>query len=167
VANAFTNKLAAAQSAINAGSTQIAVNILDALLYQVQAQSGKHLSTSCTIGGVSFNSAAALIGDVESMLAGLKLLPNPIIGYVANSSGTAVSGAKITIFNNMSTAIASTTSDVTGFYFFSNTAGLVMGSTYTTKTTSFPPPYKTSTPASQKFTWQGALVVLSNFLLTQ
>jgi hypothetical protein len=167
VANAFTNKLAAAQSAINAGSTQIAVNILDALLYQVQAQSGKHLSTSCTIGGVSFNSAAALIGDVESMLAGLKLLPNPIIGYVANSSGTAVSGAKITIFNNTSTAIASTTSDVTGFYFFSNTAGLVMGSTYTTKTTSFPPPYKTSTPASQKFTWQGALVVLSNFLLTQ
>jgi hypothetical protein len=165
VANAFTTKLSAAQSAINTGNTQLGVNILDALLYQLTAQSGKHVATSCTIGGVTFNSAAVLIGDVKSMLATLKLLPNPIIGYVANSSGTPVSGAKVSIVNSTGTAVASATSDVTGFCFFANTGGLVTGSTYTAKIMSLPSPYKSSTPASQTFTWQGALVVLNNFTL--
>ena len=163
VANAFTSKLSAAQSASNAGNTQLAVNILDALLYQLQAQSGKHLATSCTISGVTFNSAAVLIGDVKSMLATLKLLPNPIIGYVANSSGTPVSGAKVSIVNSTGTVIANATSDAAGFYFFANTIGLVTGTTYTAKIASFPSLYKSSTPASQTFTWLGALVVLNNF----
>jgi len=73
VANALTSKLAAAESALNAGNPQVAFNILTALLYQLQTQSGEHISTSCTIGGVTFNAATTLLGDVQSMIAALKL----------------------------------------------------------------------------------------------
>jgi hypothetical protein len=165
VATAFNSKLSAAQSAIGAGNPQLAVNILDALLYQLQAQSGKHITTSCTIGGVTFNAAAALISDVQSMIIGLKLPPNPVFGNVVNSTGAAVPGAIIGIVNSSGRTIASSTTDASGFYFFANTGVFSIGSSYTVKITSFPLPYKTCTPASQNFTWQGTLVNVGNFVV--
>lgn len=162
IANAFTNKLAAAQSAISAGKTQLAVNILDALLFQLQAQSGKHVATSCTINGITFNSAAALITDVQSMISALKLTPNPVIGYVVNGSGAGVGGATVSILNGG--IIASSATDSTGFYYFANGALLAVGTTYTVKPTVLPSPYKSSSPPSQMFTWQGVMVNMVPFV---
>jgi hypothetical protein len=71
IANALTSKLAAAQAYMSAGDTQEAIDVLNALLHQVQAQSGKHILTSCTIGGVSFNPVAALHNDVQSIVSTL------------------------------------------------------------------------------------------------
>ncbi len=162
VANAFNVKLAAAQSAITAGKPQLAVNILYALLYQLQAQSGNHLATSCTISGVTFNSAAALMTDVQTMIAGLNLAPNPILGYVVNGAGVGVGGATISILKG-GTAIASATTDATGFYYFANAAMFSAGSAYTAKPMVLPSLYKSTSPAYQNFSWQGAILALNVF----
>jgi hypothetical protein len=71
IANALTSKLAAAQTYISSGETQSAIGVLNALLNQLPAQSGNHLSTSCTIGGVTFNPVAALQDDVQSIVSAL------------------------------------------------------------------------------------------------
>lgn len=71
VANAFISKLMAAQASLSAGDKQSAASALMDLLNQVRAQTDKHLSTSCTIAGVTFNSATALQTDVQSMLNAL------------------------------------------------------------------------------------------------
>ncbi len=59
--------------------------------------------------------------------------------------------------------IASATTDPTGFYYFADTARFTSGSSYTVKVSAFPSGPRTSTPTSQKFTWQGMLVGLSSF----
>jgi hypothetical protein len=163
ISNGFKSKLAAAQSAISAGKIQVAVNILAALLNQLQAQSGKHVSTSCTVNGITFNAAAALIMDVQSMITALNLMPNPVIGYVANGSGVGLAGATVSILNGGGTTMASTTTDSTGFYYFANTAIFTIGTNYTAKPTALPSPYKSASPPSQTFTWQGTLVKLNAF----
>jgi len=71
IANAVTSKLAAAQAYINAGDTQSATDVLNALLNQLRAQSGEHISIACTIAGVTFNPVAALQDDVQSILSTL------------------------------------------------------------------------------------------------
>jgi hypothetical protein len=68
IANALTSKLAAAQAYISAGNTESAIDVLNALLNQLQAQSGKHISTACTIRSVAFNPVATLQNDVYSIL---------------------------------------------------------------------------------------------------
>jgi hypothetical protein len=68
IANALTSKLAAAQAYINAGDTQSATDVLNALLNQLRAQSGEHISIACTVAGVTFNPVAALDDDVQSIL---------------------------------------------------------------------------------------------------
>ena len=72
VGNAFSVKLAQAQAAINAGDIQTAINLLTALLQQLNAQAGKHLKTSCTdSNGVQFDPVQVLINDVTTLLAAL------------------------------------------------------------------------------------------------
>lgn len=54
IPTALNSKLAAAQTSISAGDIQTATNTLKALLNQISAQSGKHISTTCTAGGATF-----------------------------------------------------------------------------------------------------------------
>jgi hypothetical protein len=71
IANALTSKLSAAQRAIAGEEIQTAINILTAFESQVRAQTGKHIATSCTIGGITFNPANALLTDAQSLIVSL------------------------------------------------------------------------------------------------
>jgi hypothetical protein len=71
IAHALTSRLSAAQRAIGEGQIQTAVNILTSFQNQVRAQTGKHIPTSCTIGGITFNPANALLTDAQSLIDSL------------------------------------------------------------------------------------------------
>jgi len=71
VANSVKSKLAQAQADINAGNIQQAKSVLNDLLNFLQAQRGKHIHTTCTINGVTFDPDAVLIADVQALLASL------------------------------------------------------------------------------------------------
>jgi sugar lactone lactonase YvrE len=161
VANALTSKLAAAQDAIDRGDIQTAINILTAFEKQVQAQSGKHILTSCSIPGVTSDPVIALSNGGQILIDNLRtsITPDPITGYVVDSNGAGISGATVTM-----SAGATTTSDITGFYFFPTTGGLASTSSYTVQVT-LPSGFTTSTPAGQMFSWSGRGMALSNFVL--
>jgi hypothetical protein len=162
ISGALINKVNQAQRFIDAGQIQNAVNTLSALLNQLQAQSGKHISLSCTVDGQTFNPVDVLINDVLAILATLPgaSAPNPIMGYVVNGSNAGIPGVTVSILNTPNTA----TTDATGFYFFANTGGLSLGSSYTAKATGLPAGFKSSTPASQIFKWQGQAITFGNFV---
>jgi hypothetical protein len=180
IANALTSKLSAAQAAINGGQIQTAINTLGAFKSQVQAQSGNHISGSCTttftllvtgtssgvvhlasasVSATSTNAAGILFTDASNAitkLAGVNT-PDPITGSVLNSS----SGTKVTISNG-ATVVLTAFTDPTGFYYFANT-GLVKGVIYTIQVT-VPAGFNGVTPSSQIFTWGGKGLVF-NFTL--
>ena len=72
ISGSLLGKLNDAQAEIDAGKIQGAINTLNALLNQLQAQSGKHITTSCTVNGQTFNAADLLIQDVRAILASLQ-----------------------------------------------------------------------------------------------
>jgi hypothetical protein len=99
-ANALASQLAAAQRAIDAveGGTGVgegrsqggpgsqdfdttrrdddiktAINILNAFIHRVQAQSGKHLVATCSLGGVSVDPARLLIAQARGIIDSLNL----------------------------------------------------------------------------------------------
>lgn len=161
ISGALINKLVQAQRFIDAGQIQNAVNTLSALLNQLQAQSGKHISFTCTVDGQTFNPVDVLITDVRAILATLgATTPNPIMGYVVNGSNAGIPGVTVSIMNTSNTA----TTDATGFYFFANTGSLSVGSGYTAKVTGLPTGFKSATPASQTFKWQGQAITFGNFM---
>jgi len=167
IVNALTSKLSAAQSYINAGSPLDGINTVKALQNQLSAQSGKHIAASCTIGGVSFNPANALITDAQSLIDSLRvgMLADPIIGYVTTSSGVPIPGATLTLLTSGGSTVATATTDMTGFYYFATTGGvLAANANYTIKVTGFPAGYTSATPASSTFTWTGTGFTL-NFAL--
>jgi hypothetical protein len=157
IANALTTKLSTAQSFISAGDNQTAVNILDALINQLNAQNGKHLTASA---------ASVLSTDSEALQTSLNpnLRPDPVMGYVLNSSNVPIAGATVNVLDASNAVIAAATTDGTGFYFFPLTRNLTLGSAYTVKV-ALPKGYKSSTPASQKFTWQAAQLILISSVL--
>ena len=71
VATAVTSKLAQAQADIAIGDVHGASTILNDLLSLLEAQRGRHIHTTCTIGGVTFDPDAVLIADVQALLAAL------------------------------------------------------------------------------------------------
>ena len=77
IANALIAKLTAAQNAIAAGNFAEAINILNAFIHQVQAQDGKHIHATCTLNGVTFSPAAALIADAQSLINSLMAMAAP------------------------------------------------------------------------------------------
>jgi hypothetical protein len=167
VATALDAKLAVAQSALDAGQTQTEINALQALLSQLNAQSGKHIKTYWLDGNSQpFNPAASLIGDVNDLLvnAGANLKASPIIGGVGNTSGVGLSGLTVNLLNSRGAIVANAITDITGFFYFPATGALSSGATYTVKV-AVPRIYRNSTPAAQNFTWKSAAVVLSNFTL--
>jgi len=152
---------------MNAGNFQTAINTLTALKNQLLAQSSKHIATSCAIAGVTFNPVTVLLNDVQGLIDSLRVstIADPVIGSVVNSSGMGVAGATLSILDAGGNTVATATTDITGFYFFPTTGVLTAGSSYTVQVSAFPAGFTTSTPPSQTFTWQGAMVVLSDFLL--
>jgi FIMAH domain len=163
IVNALTAKLAQAQAFIAAGDIQSAVNTLTALLHQLDAQAGKHIKTTCTdANGNTFDPVQVLIADVQALLTSLgaaSIKPNPVMGNTATTSCTAVGGATVSLVNSAKSTVASTNSDVTGFYFFAKTSVLTRGATYAVVVKP-PKPYKSAT--SDRFTWTATEVTASS-----
>jgi hypothetical protein len=164
IGNALTSKISAAQSATN---LKTAINVLTAFENQVQAQSGKHIATSCVIAGAAFNPVSVLLLDVQGVIDSLKvsLIPDPITGYVVDANGMGVAGATVSILNSGGSTVAVATTDITGFYFLATTGVLTPGATYTVGVTGFPAGFASAAPPNQAFTWQGTAITLSNFVL--
>jgi hypothetical protein len=163
IAGALTTKLAAAQADIAAGKIQQAINTLTALLNQLQAQQGKHIKTTCTD---SNGNTLDLIALVKGLLAslGVNVNADPILGNVVNKSSIGLSGVTVNVLNSKNSVVTSTTTDITGFYYFAATQGLTSGTNYTVKV-AVPKAYKSSTPSSQGFTWKAVSVSLNTFVL--
>lgn len=167
IGNALTSKLSAAQSYINAGDSLDAINALTALKNQLNAQNGKHIVASCTIGGVSFSPATVLLTDTQSLIDSLRvgMLADPIIGYAVNSSGAGIPGATVTMTTSGGSVVTTATTDITGFYYFATTGGVLANSaSYTIQITGFPAGYTSATPPASTFNWGGSGFTL-NFTL--
>jgi hypothetical protein len=166
ISQSLLSKIGAAQNLNGKGQTQAAMNTLSALIYEVQAQAGKHISTTCTDpSGRPFNPVQLLIGDAQYLQGTLgQLKPNPVLGSVLNSNNVGINGGTVNLVNSSKTVIATTTTDSVGLFYFADTSGLTVGANYTVKVT-LPKGYKSSTPASQAFTWKAVGVTLSNFVL--
>ena len=166
ISQSLLAKISAAKNAYSKGQVQTAINILQALIYEVQAQAGKHISTSCKDpSGRTFNPVLLLLGDAQYLQASLasQLKANPVMGGVLSSSNLAISGTTVSLMSSSKTVVATALTDTAGFYYFADTSGLTRSSNYTIKVT-LPKGYKSSTPASLAFTWS-ASPVLGNFAL--
>jgi hypothetical protein len=168
IAGSLISKIEATKSRIAAGDTHSAINTLGALLNQLFAQAGKHISTGCTDPNTQtqFNPAQLLITDVQALLANLKTagVVNPIMGYVVTATD-GVGGAVVSLLDANNVLVATANTDSTGFYFFAHTDALVTGASYTVRVSTIPKPNVTSVPVSQTFIWCAAQVSLDNFLL--
>jgi trimeric autotransporter adhesin len=71
VADALTAELSIIQVVINAGDKQAAIVLLDAIKLEIQLEAGRHIATSCAIGGVAFDPVTVLLADVQSLIGGL------------------------------------------------------------------------------------------------
>lgn len=165
IGQALLAKISAAQDLITKGQMQAAINTLAALILQVQAQAGNHISTSCADpNGKTFDPVQLLLEDahyLQLQIAG-QLSANPILGWVVNSAGAGLNQVTVNLLNASSTVIATAATDATGFYYFA-ASGLTVGQSYTLRV-AVPAGYTSSTPASQTFTWSAASVV-GNFML--
>jgi uncharacterized repeat protein (TIGR01451 family) len=151
IGTALTSKLAEAQADISAGNISTAINVLAAMEHQIQmAQNGKHIATTCTIGGATFNPVTVLVADVQSLINSLSvsIAANPITGTVVNSSGAGVPGVTLGILDSGNHSVATATTDITGFYLFATTSNLIVGATYTINLVGY-------MNSSAQFTWQG------------
>ena len=72
ISGTLINKLTQAQAYIDAGRIKDAINELTTVLNDLQAQGGKHITTSCTVDGQTFNPVDVLIADVQAILATLQ-----------------------------------------------------------------------------------------------
>ncbi len=164
VASALGAKLNASQAMLDAGQTQPAVNIMSALLRQLEAQRGKHVA-GCTIGGQQVDGAAVLIETVRSMLAGFpSARANVIYGTVdAAAGGVADAVVNITLSGGKK-AVVSATTDALGFYYFANTRDLEINGSYSVSVV-LPKPYTRSTPASVPVIWRNVEAGLGLFVV--
>jgi hypothetical protein len=137
IANSLASKMGAVKNAIANGQIQAAINILSAFSSEVQAQTGKPISTTCTAGSHQYHPVQTLLGDAQYLLGtlGAQLKVDPIMGSVLNSTLLGVSGATVNLLNSTKAVVATATTDGTGFYYFAATGGLTVGKTYTVKVT--------------------------------
>jgi FIMAH domain len=170
IANALTSKLSAAQMAIGAGKIQTAINVLMAFRDQVQAQSGKHIASSCTTSfpvivegsvgrearfasaSITFTPATVITTNVVGLITSLKASvssADPITGFVTDSTGNGVQGVTVSILNSLNAVVATASTDITGFYFFATTSVLSVGSSYTIQVA------VPVSPTYPPFTWTG------------
>jgi hypothetical protein len=163
IASALTSKLPAS------GANSIsAINTLGALTNQINAQAGKHIATSCKIGNVTFDPVTVLLLDVQALIDSIRVgaIADPITGYVVNASIVGVPGAVLSIQDAHGNTVATATSDITGYYYFSPTGVLFSGSSYNVTVTGRPAGFTSSTPAAYPyFTWTGTGMMIGNFVL--
>ena len=168
IAQSLNAKLNAFQTLSAGGHMGAAVNTIASFQYEAQAQAGRHIASNCKDGsGTSFSPAQTLITDTTYLLTGAgaaKVQANPILGLVVNLSNSGISGATVNLLSSSKTVIATSTTDAVGFYYFPGTGSLAPGASYTIAVTP-PKGYKSSTPASQLFTWNSTTVALSRFVL--
>jgi hypothetical protein len=160
IGQSLSTKISAAQALNAKGQVQAAINVLAATIQEVQAQAGKHISTSChDPQGKLFDAAQFLLGDLAYMQTSIavQLKPDPIFGWVVNSSNAAVAGATVNLMTAAKTTVATAVTDSAGFYYFADVSRLVSRSNYIL-TVSLPKGFKTSSPASTTFIWSGTPV---------
>jgi hypothetical protein len=161
VVNAFKAKLTVAQNLSDAGRNQPAANVLAALLYQIGAQTSKHIMASCIVDGQTIDPSDVLKTDVSALIQVFATAaPNPLIGNVVTSANAPVQGATVTLSGNSISAVSAVT-DVTGFYYFPVTSGLKPGATFQV---SVPLSTKKKGVSSLQFIWSGAETVLNNLV---
>ena len=168
IAKSLNSKLNAFQLLSTSGQMNAAVNTVAAFQYEAQAQTGRHIASTCKDGsGTQFSPAQTLVTDTTYLLASAgaaKVQANPITGSVVNSSNSAVPGATVSLLDSSKRIIATTVTDAVGFYYFAGTSSLSSGASYSVTVTP-PKGYRSSTPAVQLFTWQSTSVALNKFVL--
>ena len=166
ISQSLIAKISSAKDLISKGQIQAAINTLSALVHEVQAQAGKHIATTChDPSGRSFNPVQLLLGDIQYLQASLasQVKANPVMGGVQTFTNLPIAGATVNLVSSSKSVAATATTDAVGFYYFGDTSGLRQGTNYTIKV-ALPKGFKSSTPASQSFTWS-ANSVLGNFVL--
>jgi hypothetical protein len=166
IGQSLVAKMNAYQNLASGGHQQGATNVLAAFQYEVQAQIGHHIVTSCTdpVDGNSFSAGQTLIADAQSLQAslGTQLKAAPVVGLVTSTNDAGMAGRTVNLSSGK-TVIATATTDAVGFYYF-DTAALAAGAQYSVNVT-IPKGYKTSLPASQTFAWTANPVKLADFML--
>jgi len=168
ISTVLNDELELAQGLANDRLTGLAVDTYGAMLVELQALiATKSIASNCTIAGLGFNPANVLIADVRDLMGNLKVgtAANPVTGYVVDSNGIGLPNVTVSLVNSANTVVATTKTDLTGFYFFPTTGTLAAGSTYAIKPTGFPLHFTVSTPPSQTFSWTGSGFELANFVL--
>lgn len=167
IGQSLTAKISAALSLYAKGQIQTAINILSAAIQEVRAQAGKHISITChDPNGKLFDAVQFLLGDIQYLQTSIagQLKPDPIFGSVVTSSNLPISGATVNLMSSSKTVTATAVTDSAGFYYFADVSGLAYGASYAVNVT-VPKGFKSSSPATQSFTWSGSQVKLGNFIL--
>jgi hypothetical protein len=165
IVQSLTAKLNAYQALASGGHAQGASNVLTAFQYEVQAQIGHHIVTSCMdpVTNTTFSPGATLIADAQSLQATLATVKGaPVVGSVVSTSDAGTGGRTVSLLSGKS-VIATAATDAVGFYYF-DSAALQPGESYSV-TATIPKGYKTSSPASQSFSWSGSALQLAPFTL--
>jgi hypothetical protein len=98
VLQSLAAKLAAAQNEVTAGQIQWAANTLRAIIFELPiSYCARHFSGLCKLGGAEFNPTAVLVQDAAAVIITLKVNPDPIMGYVVNSSDVGIPGAAVSL----------------------------------------------------------------------
>ena len=154
------------QMLASGGHVHGAANVLAAFEYEVQAQIGHHIVSSCTdpVTSTAFSPGATLLADAQALQAtlGAPVKAAPIVGTVTSTSDSGIAGRIVNLLSGK-TVIATASTDAVGFYYF-DTDSLTLGAQYSV-TVTIPKGYKTSLPASQAITWSGGPVKLADFVL--
>ena len=116
---------------------------------------------------MTFNPVTALLLDVQGLIDSLRvsLIADPIMGYVANSFGAGVPGALVSVVDANGNTVATTVTDITGFYYMATTGVLSLGANYSVQVTGVPAGFTSASPANQPFTWQGVTASFADFIL--
>ena len=164
VSEALAGKILEAQALSQAGLNRDAINTLNSLIYDIQGESGKYISTSCANDGVTFDAGIRLITDLLGLIYYLEEsdAAGSVRGYVVDSRASGIAGATVMIRDSKQ-VITTTVTDPTGFYLFPAAGVLTRGVNYTVEVTGLPS-RATITPASQKFTWEESSIMLDKFV---
>ena len=166
IVQSLTSKMNTYQMLATGGHVQGAANVLSAFQYEVQAQIGHHIVTSCTdpVTGTPFSPGDTLVTDAQSLQAalGTAVKAAPIVGLVVSTSDAGVAGRTVNLLNGK-TVIATASTDAVGSYYF-DTSLLKAGAQYMASVT-IPKGFKASSPASQSFTWSAKALQLATFTL--
>ncbi len=166
IGQSLTAKMNAYEKLASGGHVQGASNVLGAFQYEVQAQIGHHVVTSCMdpVSGSAFSPGEALIADAQSLQTTLaaRVKAAPIIGAVVSTNDAGIGGRIVNLMSGM-TVVATASTDAVGFYYL-DTASLMPGARYSVNAV-IPTGYKASSPASQTFVWSAAPVKLADFVL--